>query len=47
MSSPFSLEGRVARFKHPRRVFVVESLPRTALGKLQRPALALALARLV
>jgi fatty-acyl-CoA synthase len=41
-----ALEGRIARFKQPRRVFVVESLPRTALGKLQRPALAQALARL-
>jgi len=38
-----ALEGRIARFKHPRRVFVVESLPRTALGKVQRPALAHAL----
>jgi len=42
-----ALDGRIARFKHPHRVFVVESLPRTALGKLQRPALAQALARLV
>ena len=34
------LEGRLARFKLPRRVFFVEALPRTALGKLQRQALA-------
>lgn len=34
------LAGRLARFKLPRRVFFVESLPRTALGKLQRQALA-------
>ncbi|WP_237214624.1 AMP-binding protein [Falsiroseomonas oryziterrae] len=26
-------EGRIARFKHPREVVTVESLPRTALGK--------------
>ena len=41
-----TLDGRIARFKLPHRIFVVESLPRTALGKLQRPALAEALARL-
>lgn len=27
------LEGRIARFKHPREVVAVEALPRTALGK--------------
>ncbi len=34
------LDGRLARFKLPRRVFFVDALPRTALGKLQRGALA-------
>ena len=34
------LDGRLARFKLPRRVFFVASLPRTALGKLRRNALA-------
>jgi fatty-acyl-CoA synthase len=29
-------EGRIARFKHPRRVVFVESLPKTALGKVQK-----------
>jgi len=33
------LEGRVARYKLPREVVVLESLPRTALGKLQREQL--------
>jgi fatty-acyl-CoA synthase len=37
------LEGRVARYKLPREVVVVESLPRTALGKLQREKLKAAL----
>jgi fatty-acyl-CoA synthase len=32
--------ARLARFKHPRQVRVVQSLPKTALGKLQRAALA-------
>lgn len=34
------LAGRLARFKLPRRVFFVAALPKTALGKLQRQALA-------
>ena len=34
------LAGRLARFKLPRRVFFVATLPKTALGKLQRGALA-------
>ncbi|MFC5496461.1 class I adenylate-forming enzyme family protein [Caenimonas terrae] len=34
------LDGRLARFKCPRRVFFVAALPKTALGKLQRQALA-------
>ena len=33
------LAARLARFKLPRRVFFVEALPKTALGKLQRAAL--------
>jgi fatty-acyl-CoA synthase len=34
------LQDRLARFKQPRRVFVMESLPKTALGKVQKPHLA-------
>jgi len=34
------LDSRLARFKHPRRVLVCQSLPKTALGKVQRAALA-------
>lgn len=30
------LDGRVARYKHPRDVVLAESLPRTALGKVRR-----------
>ena len=30
----------LARFKHPRRIVVAEALPKTALGKVQRSALA-------
>jgi fatty-acyl-CoA synthase len=33
-------EGRLARYKQPRRIFFVEALPKTALGKVQRQALA-------
>jgi fatty-acyl-CoA synthase len=32
-------DGRLARFKHPRRVIFVESLPKSALGKVQKVAL--------
>ena len=39
-----ALEGRLARYKLPRRVVVVESLPKTALGKVQRKQLAARLA---
>ena len=38
-----ALEGRIARFKLPRRVVLVDALPKTALGKVQRQALATAL----
>ena len=34
-----SLDGKLARFKHPRRVLFVDGLPRTALGKVQKSAL--------
>ncbi|MEZ5537163.1 MAG: AMP-binding protein [Thiolinea sp.] len=30
-----SFDGKIARFKHPRRVVFVDALPRTALGKVQ------------
>ena len=32
-------EGRLARFKHPQRVIFVDALPKTALGKVQKPLL--------
>jgi malonyl-CoA/methylmalonyl-CoA synthetase len=31
-----SLEGRLAKFKMPKRVFVVDELPRNAMGKVQK-----------
>ena len=34
------LESRIARFKVPRRWLVVDALPKTALGKVQRAELA-------
>ncbi|HKN28560.1 MAG TPA: malonyl-CoA synthase [Roseiarcus sp.] len=34
-----ALAGRLARFKAPKRVFVVEALPRNAMGKVQKAAL--------
>ena len=34
------LDGKLARFKHPRRVLFIDSLPKTALGKVQRSDLA-------
>jgi fatty-acyl-CoA synthase len=36
-------EARLARFKHPRRIVVLDALPRTALGKVRRSELAQAL----
>lgn len=41
-----ALDGQLARFKHPHRVVVLDALPRTALGKVQRLALAQAISRL-
>jgi fatty-acyl-CoA synthase len=38
-------ERRLARFKHPRRIVVVDSLPRTALGKVRKSSLARDLAQ--
>ena len=40
-----ALQGQLARFKLPRRVVLADALPRTALGKLQRGALADQLSR--
>jgi malonyl-CoA/methylmalonyl-CoA synthetase len=34
-----ALEGRLAKFKQPKRVFFVEELPRNAMGKVQKNAL--------
>ena len=36
-------DARLARYKHPRRIVVVDALPKTALGKVQKPVLARAL----
>ena len=33
------LQPRIARFKLPRRVVFLDSLPKSALGKVQKPAL--------
>ena len=30
------LEGRIARFKHPKDVVFVDALPKTALGKVRK-----------
>lgn len=38
-----AFDAQLARFKHPRRIVTVASLPKTALGKLQRARLAEAL----
>jgi fatty-acyl-CoA synthase len=35
---------RLARYKHPRQIFMRQDLPRTALGKVQKPILAQQLA---
>jgi len=34
-----ALEGRIARYKHPKRVVFLDELPKTALGKVQKSAL--------
>jgi malonyl-CoA/methylmalonyl-CoA synthetase len=34
-----ALSGRLARFKAPKRIIIVESLPRNAMGKVQKAAL--------
>jgi fatty-acyl-CoA synthase len=34
-----AFDARLARFKHPRRIFVIDELPKTALGKVAREAL--------
>jgi len=34
-----ALEGRLAKFKTPKRVFFIEALPRNAMGKVQKAAL--------
>jgi fatty-acyl-CoA synthase len=39
------LAERIARFKLPRRVVFLDSLPKSALGKVQKPALQAQLAR--
>jgi malonyl-CoA/methylmalonyl-CoA synthetase len=31
-----ALEGRLAKFKMPKRVFIVDELPRNAMGKVQK-----------
>jgi fatty-acyl-CoA synthase len=39
-------EDRLARFKHPRQIVVLDNLPKTALGKVRKAALAQALAKI-
>ena len=34
-----ALEGRLAKFKQPKRVFFVDELPRNTMGKVQKAAL--------
>ena len=40
-------EGRLARYKHPRRVVFVDTLPKNAMGKVQKFELRSALAALI
>ena len=37
--APGNLDGRLARYKHPRDVVLADALPRTALGKVKREEL--------
>ena len=34
-----ALDGRLARFKRPKRIFFVDSLPRNAMGKVRKNTL--------
>ena len=34
-----ALDGRLAKFKMPKRVFVVDELPRNTMGKVQKNVL--------
>ncbi len=36
-----AFEATLARFKHPRRIVVLDALPKTALGKVRKADLAL------
>ncbi len=40
------LNGKLARFKHPKRVVFVDALPKTALGKVQKSVLSADLSRI-
>jgi malonyl-CoA/methylmalonyl-CoA synthetase len=33
------VEPRLARFKHPRHIYIVDALPRNTMGKVQKAAL--------
>jgi fatty-acyl-CoA synthase len=37
---PAAFEGRLARYKQPRQIVIVDALPKTALGKVRKPDLA-------
>jgi fatty-acyl-CoA synthase len=39
-------EGRLARYKHPKDVFVIDALPRNALGKVSKEDVRRLIARL-
>jgi malonyl-CoA/methylmalonyl-CoA synthetase len=41
-----AVQGRLARYKVPKRVLIVEELPRNAMGKVQKNALRATYARL-
>jgi len=40
------LDGRIARYKQPKQVFIVDALPRTALGKVRKEDVRALVARL-